>query len=152
MTQLVGSTQEGVLLPMDNDDVTQWPDPLSPSHSLMDNLTNLTNLSNVNTTLLQDWLICPPLPSDDDTGQQHRFPPKRVVLTILDQYVTPTLCTLGLLGNLINLAVLSRRRFRRCEGSREGEGTAHLGLLLLALSDLLFCIVLFPKAFIRATR
>ena len=127
---------------MDNDDVTPWLDHSSPSHSVMDNITNLTN---VNTTLLEDWLICPPLPSDDDTGQQHRFPPKRVVLTILDQYVTPTLCTLGLLGNLINLAVLNRRRFRRCEGSREGEGTAHLGLLLLALSDLLFCMCSSPK-------
>ena len=148
-----------MLFSMDNHNVTQWQGHSLPSHSLV-NLTNfnttshslMINLTNVNITLLEDWLICPLLPSDDDTDQQHKLPPKRLVLTILDQYVTPALCTLGLLGNLINLAVLSRRRFRRCEGSREGEGTTHLGLLLLALTDLLFCIMLFPKTFIRATR
>jgi hypothetical protein len=52
------------------------------------------------------------------------------------------LCIIGILGNILNLIVLTRKslstRMDRMEKS------AHMGLLALATSDLLFCLAAFP--------
>ncbi len=67
----------------------------------------------------------------------------------LDTYVTPAVCAIGCLGNCLNLAVLTRTRFRQTDGN--AESGAHLGLILLAISDLIYCLVLFPRALLPTT-
>ncbi|CAD5121940.1 unnamed protein product [Dimorphilus gyrociliatus] len=61
----------------------------------------------------------------------------------LNSIVTPSLAAFGTIGNLINAFVLGRLRLRR----RDESGTTS-GFLFLALSDLLICSALLPKAFV----
>ena len=63
--------------------------------------------------------------------------------TILRNVVTPTICAFGFLGNLLNIIVLSRLRLFRPGGAQD-NGT-HLGLIVLAVSDMLFCLSMFPR-------
>ncbi|KAK2142247.1 hypothetical protein LSH36_980g00019 [Paralvinella palmiformis] len=56
----------------------------------------------------------------------------------------------GLLGNVLMLSFLSRKRL-----SLSGEGadrTVHNGLTALAVSDLLFCLILVPYGFVKNDR
>ena len=55
-----------------------------------------------------------------------------LVEVVIDRYVIPTICIIGFLGNLINLLVLTRARFRQ-----NGESGAQIGLVVLSVSDLL---------------
>ena len=66
--------------------------------------------------------------------------------SIMRNYVTPTICILGFLGNVFNIIVLSRLRLLRNDGARD-SGT-NLGLLVLAVSDMLFCLSMFPRCFV----
>ena len=61
--------------------------------------------------------------------------------------VSPILCFFGIIGNLLNILVLTRRKM---QSSLEGkmEKAAYLGLIALAFSDLLYCLCAFPDAFI----
>ena len=61
--------------------------------------------------------------------------------------LTPALCIIGCLGNIINLVVLMKGsvRMRKADGN-QNSGTT-LGLALLAVSDLLFCVANCPRAF-----
>ena len=68
---------------------------------------------------------------------------------VLDRYVTVALCVFGCLGNTMNLLVLTGARYRKSGSVIENE--ARLGLVALAVSDLLFCIVLLPRGFIGTT-
>ena len=65
--------------------------------------------------------------------------------TFVRSYVSPGLCLFGIIGNIINLIVLTRVRFYKTE-SRNERG-ANTGLVCLAISDMLFCISVFPTAF-----
>ena len=56
------------------------------------------------------------------------------------------LCLTGIIGNLLNLLVLTKRRFRTTLGNL--ESSANYGLVSLALSDLAFCAVVLPHAFL----
>ena len=58
----------------------------------------------------------------------------------------PTVCAFGILGNALNLVVLLQHQIRRSMDYM--EKSAHMGIVALALSDMLFCIVGFPAAFI----
>ena len=60
--------------------------------------------------------------------------------------LTPALCIIGCLGNIINLVVLMKGsvRMRKADGN-QNSGTT-LGLALLAVSDLLFCVANCPRA------
>ncbi len=60
--------------------------------------------------------------------------------------VLPVLCTLGVFGNIINLCVLTRKRFYTPMGKL--ERTSNQGLIVLAFSDMMFCISVFPLTFI----
>ena len=63
--------------------------------------------------------------------------------------ITPGLCIFGCIGNVINLIVLTkiRLRMRKMDGSK--ENITHLGLTLLAISDLMFCLSICPRGFSR---
>ena len=66
--------------------------------------------------------------------------------SITRNYIIPTICVLGFLGNIVNIVVLTRLRLLRTDGARD-SGT-NLGLLVLAVSDMLFCLSMFPRCFV----
>ena len=63
---------------------------------------------------------------------------------IIDRYVTSCICAIGITGNLINLAVLTRKSV--FGHMAQLERSAHVGLVALAISDLLYCLCSFPQA------
>ena len=60
-------------------------------------------------------------------------------------FITPGLCIFGILGNIVNLIVLTRVRFYKA--ASKNEQGANTGLVALAISDMLFCLAVFPVAF-----
>ena len=61
----------------------------------------------------------------------------------LRNVITPIICILGFLGNVVNIIVLSKLRLLRPEAARDGG--IHLGLIALAFSDMLFCMSMIPR-------
>lgn len=70
----------------------------------------------------------------------------RGIRNIFYDYGLPTVCLFGIVGNLLNLAILTRRKLKR--SYRTVEQAANVCLIGLALSDLLFCTFAFPTTFI----
>ena len=62
------------------------------------------------------------------------------------QVVIPLVCFLGIIGNIFNIIVLTRRRMVSSL-DRLGRSAYH-GLVALALSDLLFCVTVLPLVII----
>lgn len=60
--------------------------------------------------------------------------------------VIPTIGLLGVLGNLLNLAILSWRCLKRDDDTL--EKVALVGLIALAVSDLCFCLTILPYYFV----
>ena len=65
---------------------------------------------------------------------------------ILDRYVTHYICLFGIIGNLINLCVLTRKSVTA--HMERMEKASHIGLIALAVSDLLYCLCSFPQAWL----
>ncbi|ELT95309.1 hypothetical protein CAPTEDRAFT_224006 [Capitella teleta] len=61
--------------------------------------------------------------------------------------IIPSICGFGILGNSLNLIIFAYRLSRRCLDNLERSAT--VGLIALAISDLLFCVVVFPAAFLQ---
>lgn len=68
--------------------------------------------------------------------------PKHMFLDLL----LPVVCCLGIVGNVLNLVVLTRRRMLSLMERLERSAT--YGLIALALSDMLFCAAVFPHTFV----
>lgn len=67
---------------------------------------------------------------------------------VLDRLVTPILCSLGVIGNLLNLYALSVVHFSKSlNGVRHKETATHFGLVTLSISDTFFCLFLIPRSF-----
>lgn len=62
------------------------------------------------------------------------------------QIILVVICVLGVAGNVLNLAVLTRRRL--LSGMDRLEKSATYGLIALALSDLLFCLCVLPHSYL----
>ena len=60
----------------------------------------------------------------------------------LVKYAIPTISVFGIIGNILNIAVLTRHHFKKT--ITKLELSSHLGLLALAVSDLLFCALTLP--------
>ncbi|ESN93817.1 hypothetical protein HELRODRAFT_180468 [Helobdella robusta] len=60
-------------------------------------------------------------------------------------YILPVILTLGFVGNLMNLLILTGKRIQH--SLRQSEKSANSGLIALAVSDLAFCTSAFPFAF-----
>ncbi|XP_064641125.1 probable G-protein coupled receptor 139 [Lineus longissimus] len=58
----------------------------------------------------------------------------------------PTICMCGFLGNVMNLMILTGKRIQRA--LRMTERSANNGLVALAVSDLMFCLLAFPTTFL----
>lgn len=63
------------------------------------------------------------------------------------EIVIPIISFLGIVGNILNLLVLTRRRMLSSMDRLEKSAT--YGLVALALSDMLFCLSVFPHTFIN---
>ena len=59
----------------------------------------------------------------------------------------PIVCLVGIVGNILNIIILTRENVRNSFDMM--ERSAHTGLMALAVSDLVFCIAAFPMAFQR---
>lgn len=113
------------------------------SYLLLDNNFTSDNLSNSST-----WL--PGFPSSFDTPF-HLHPLYVDIRFYITTIVIPAILALGVIGNLLNLILFvhrSRSR-RRLEAL---ERAAFAGLVALALSDMLFCLVGIPPAFLPTTK
>ncbi len=68
------------------------------------------------------------------------------VTFVISRIFTPLFCGFGIVGNILNILVLTRRRMQ--SGSDSGsERAAFMGLIALAVSDLCYCTSAFPKLF-----
>ena len=59
--------------------------------------------------------------------------------------IIPALCIFGIIGNIVNLIVLTRVRFYKLEST--SDRGANIGLAMLAVSDMLLCLTVFPSVF-----
>ena len=65
---------------------------------------------------------------------------------IINAYIAPLVCAFGILGNILNLLVLSRKRFTTSMDSM--ERTVQMNLIALAVSDMLVCCIALPQTLI----
>nr|KAG5712211.1 hypothetical protein BaRGS_014561 [Batillaria attramentaria] len=61
-------------------------------------------------------------------------------------FLLPIVCAFGIVGNLLNLTILTRRKLQK--SFRTLEQAANLCLISLAVSDLMFCVFAFPTMFL----
>ncbi len=62
------------------------------------------------------------------------------------QIILPLLCAIGICGNVLNLIILGRKQLSGAVGTLEKSATG--GLLALAVSDMMFCVVVVPYSFL----
>ena len=67
---------------------------------------------------------------------------------VIKRIFTPLFCGFGIIGNILNILVLTRRRMQSGSDS-SSERAAFMGLIALAVSDLCYCTSAFPKAFVE---
>ena len=72
------------------------------------------------------------------------------IQTVLNENVLPAICICGILGNSLIIMTMTRHRVRRTVS--ESEMVVHAGLLVMAITDLLFNISLLPRAFISENK
>nr|XP_022338181.1 FMRFamide receptor-like [Crassostrea virginica]XP_022338182.1 FMRFamide receptor-like [Crassostrea virginica]XP_022338183.1 FMRFamide receptor-like [Crassostrea virginica]XP_022338184.1 FMRFamide receptor-like [Crassostrea virginica]XP_022338185.1 FMRFamide receptor-like [Crassostrea virginica] len=99
------------------------------------NITMTTMLSNESTLG----------PSEQSTAQTEANP-EWDILNVINNFGLPTVCLFGIVGNILNLTILTRRKLRR--SLRTVEQAANLCLIALALSDFMFCLFAFPTTFL----
>ncbi|XP_076449139.1 FMRFamide receptor-like [Babylonia areolata] len=61
-------------------------------------------------------------------------------------FLLPSVCAFGIVGNVLNLTILTRRKLQK--SFRTLEQAANLCLISLAVSDLMFCVFAFPTMFL----
>ena len=69
---------------------------------------------------------------------------------IIRTQVTPIICALGCFGNLLNLAVLLA--MKTGPPGRPKDAGVQLGLVILAVSDMMFCVTMIPRGFVSETQ
>lgn len=68
------------------------------------------------------------------------------VSMVIYGYVLPLVCMFGIIGNMLNLAILTRRKLQK--SFKALEHAANMCLIALAFSDLMFCLFAFPTTFL----
>lgn len=69
--------------------------------------------------------------------------PHRILDKLLSTRVVVAICIFGLLGNLLNLVVLTRNSLKKT--MHRMEKSSLTGLVALSLSDMLFCVAVIPQ-------
>jgi len=80
----------------------------------------------------------------DRISEHHINTPKHVDIARVIQVLTPIVALFGILGNTLNLVVLTRKSLRYTMDHL--EKSAHTSLIALAVSDALICIVYTVKS------
>ena len=83
----------------------------------------------------------------NDTKDDQRTPLTDVNF-VFNHIGLPIVFLFGILGNILNLVILTRKSLQ--SSMDQMEKSVHLGLVVLAVSDLLFCVVTLPRSFIPA--
>lgn len=65
---------------------------------------------------------------------------------ITDKFVIPSISTIGIVGNVLTIAILTRTQFHKHISKL--EKSVHLGLIALALSDFVVCLLNLSNVFI----
>ena len=79
-----------------------------------------------------------------DTNKKiKRYSTHHEIQKSLRNVVTPLISILGFLGNIVSIMVLTRLRLLRTYVDRDRG--VQLGLIVLAVSDMLFCLSMFPR-------
>ncbi|GFR74962.1 FMRFamide receptor [Elysia marginata] len=68
------------------------------------------------------------------------------ICRVIKKIALPSVCAFGVVGNILNLTILTRRKLQK--SFRTLEQAANLCLIALALSDLMFCLAVFPSMFL----
>ena len=68
---------------------------------------------------------------------------------ILRNYVTTSICLIGMIGNIITLTVLLQKNFLRKFGKKKLEQSSLQSIVALSLADLFFCVFSLPQYFLR---
>ncbi|KAL8564187.1 hypothetical protein ACOMHN_017456 [Nucella lapillus] len=68
------------------------------------------------------------------------------VSDVIYGFLLPAVCAFGMVGNVLNLTILTRRKLHK--SFRTLEQAANLCLISLAVSDLMFCVFAFPTMFL----
>ncbi|CAD5123689.1 unnamed protein product [Dimorphilus gyrociliatus] len=71
---------------------------------------------------------------------------EEVVELYVKKYILSSICCFGIIGNILNLLVLTRRSLQNRMGNL--ERSANIGLCSMAVSDLFLCCILLPEAWI----
>lgn len=74
------------------------------------------------------------------------------LINTLEGACVPVVCTAGILGNVLTLAVLSQTRMRRSVSDRQEKLVMCSGLTALAAADLLVCACVLPRSLVPAHR
>ncbi len=83
------------------------------------------------------------LENDDDNGYTKSH---EIIESVLYTHIIMVICVLGIVGNILNLIVLTRKSLQKTMDRM--EKSAHYGLVSMASSDMLFCIVVLPHAWV----
>jgi len=78
------------------------------------------------------------VPDDDYSTMSDSERCQMAVKYVVNKIVAPLICAFGIVGNLLNLVVLTRKRLQ-CTMDRM-EKSSHVGMVALALSDFMFCL------------
>ncbi|ESO89743.1 hypothetical protein LOTGIDRAFT_164765 [Lottia gigantea] len=90
-------------------------------------------------------MVCPNLNSTDESSSPYNTtvsPEKEhaeMIRYIFMEIAIPVVCSFGLVGNTLNLLVLTREKQHRTLSKM--EFSAHIGLIALAFSDFMFCLL-----------
>ena len=138
-------------LPMTEDDGDNHTDNIAAIHHLlMSNVSHFTELHfNSSTTFHHAYSFLITMhPSQPTTSPSTASPVSISSSPGLGWFegILLCLCVIGVSGNILNLLVLTRRRF--CSSLNNLESSANYGLIALAISDLCFCLVVLPHVFL----
>ena len=78
---------------------------------------------------------------DDNGAESH---PYMQPIWVLNSIITPSICAFGIIGNLLNLVILTHRRLLTTDGHI--EEAAYCGMAALATSDFAYCVVALIKS------
>ena len=95
------------------------------------------------------WLMCEQLDRNvsemiDRVTARHRTTPRHVDIARVVQVLIPIVALFGILGNALNLVVLTRKSLRYTMDHL--EKSAQASLIALAVSDALICVVYVVKS------
>ena len=108
-------------------------------------ITLLHVIAQMPVTALEGYVRQSPPNNQSQDDDETEIDPYIQPIWILNAVITPSICAVGILGNLMNLVILTRRRLL---AATEGklEEAAYCGMAALATSDLAYCFVALLKA------